>query len=168
MKKSYPSTNVTNIIRYLLSLPGVLLLLLTLVSHARTQQPGFPKSAIPLHGRWTLTGSMQTARAIHTATVLPDGTVLVTGGYAGGGVALASSELYNPNAGTWSPTGSLATARYYHTATLLLNGTILVTGGYDASQFSVYASAEIYDPATGTWSATRSLKCTTRLLERGL
>ena len=146
MKKSYLATNVTNVIGQLLSLPGVLLLLLALVCASRAQQPSFRASALPLQGAWTLTGSMQTARGIHTATVLPDGNVLVTGGYAGG-VALASSELYNPNTGTWSPTGNLATARYYHTATLLLNGKVLVTGGFDASQLAVYASAEIYDPA---------------------
>ncbi len=50
---------------------------------------------------WSPTGSMSTARADHTATLLPDGRVLVSGadGSAGRGI-------YDPALGTWSPTGS--------------------------------------------------------------
>ena len=64
----------------------------------------------------------------HTATLLPNGKVLVAGGDA---VAqpLASAELYDPASGTWTPTGSLNTARSEHTATLLPNGKVLVAGG---------------------------------------
>ena len=81
-------------------------------------------------GTWTKTGSLATARASHTATLLPNGKVLV----AGGGVPrLASAELYDPASGTWTATGSLATARYAHTATLLPNGKVLVAGGGDSN-----------------------------------
>ena len=65
----------------------------------------------------------------HTATLLPNGKVLVAGGSNGGG-SLSSAELYDPASGSWSTTGSLATARDYHTATLLPNGKVLVAGGY--------------------------------------
>ena len=103
---------------------------------------------------WSATGSLGTARDDHTATLLPNGKVLVAGGENGSG-ALASAELYDPATGTWSATGSLATARDYHTATLLPNGKVLVAGGFNGS--GDLASAELYDPATGTWSATGSL-----------
>src|SRR5262249_58978969 len=119
---------------------------------SRAQQPSSPGQESAPQGTWRFTGSMQTARSIHTATLLRDGNVLVTGGYAGSCTGLASSELYNPNSETWSPTGSLANARYYHTATLLRDGKVLVVGGIDACGSTVYASAELYDPASGTWS----------------
>src|SRR5207247_2062615 len=90
-------------------------------------------------------GSPATARDRHTAILLPNRKVLVTGGYNGSG--LASAELYNLVSGTWTATGSLGTARYEHTATLLPNHKVLVAGGFDGSAL---ASAELYDPATGT------------------
>ena len=67
----------------------------------------------------------------HTATLLPDGKVLVAGAKAVGGIS-ASAELYDPASGTWTATGSLATAREVHTATLLPNGKVLVAGGLTA------------------------------------
>ena len=92
---------------------------------------------------------MRTALWARTATLLPDGRVLVAGGY-NGTTPVASAELYDPATGLWTLTGSLAIIRYGHTATLLPNGKVLVTGGFENP------SAELYDPATGTWSATGS------------
>src|SRR5947208_364637 len=105
-------------------------------------------------GTWTYTGSLNTVRRSHTATLLPNGMVLVAGGFAPSGV-LASAELYDPVSGTWTATGSLGTARYLHTATLLPNGKVLVAGGGGSS--GTLASAELYDPASGTWTPTGSL-----------
>jgi len=58
-------------------------------------------------GTWTSTGNMTVARSYHTATLLPDGNVLVAGGvnYRNSTV-LASAELYNPSSGTWTSTGN--------------------------------------------------------------
>jgi len=106
-------------------------------------------------GTWTETGSLATARRSHTATLLPNGQVLVAGGIKGSTI-LASAELYDPASGTWTETGSLADARQLHTATLLPNGKVLVAGGQDSS-FNGLASAELYDPASGTWTETGSL-----------
>ncbi len=105
-------------------------------------------------GGFEATGSLDTARGFHTATLLPNGMVLVAGGSDGSGAVSASAELYDPALGTWTATGSLNTARYLHTATLLPNGMVLVAGGFASGSI---ISAELYDPALGTWSATGSL-----------
>jgi N-acetylneuraminic acid mutarotase len=105
---------------------------------------------------WTSTGSMNTARASHTAIVLPNGFVLVAGGTGETGNALASSELYNPAAGTWSTTGNLHVARVTAQSVLLPNGMVLTMGGCINNDClsSTTRSAEIYNPASGTWTVT--------------
>jgi hypothetical protein len=114
----------------------------------------------PSSGTWTPTGSLG-ARGQHTATLLPNGKVLVAGGHAFSGQGLDlhtnTATLYDPASGTWSATGSMADRRARHTATLLPSGKVLVAGGYDWNSSSTRASAELYDPATGTWSATGGL-----------
>jgi galactose oxidase-like protein len=113
----------------------------------------------PVTGIWTETGHLAHARYSHTATLLPDGRVLVAGGSCncqysccGSGPSM-SAELYHPESGIWSATGDLRTARSGHTATLLGNGKVLVVGGLG----SAGATAELYDPVSGTWSPTGSL-----------
>jgi hypothetical protein len=100
----------------------------------------------PATGSWTGTGNLETARAGHTATLLPSGKVLVAGGNQ-----INSAELYDPNTATWSATGSLNVSRVLHTATLLPNGEVLVAGGSDLN------STELYDLNTGTWRVTGNL-----------
>ncbi len=92
---------------------------------------------------WVPTGSLNTTRAGHTATLLPNGKVLVAGGNGG----LDSAELYDPATATWSVTGRMQVGRRGHTATLLPNGLVLVVGDGD----SVSDNAELYDPGTGAW-----------------
>src|SRR5438552_3280690 len=95
-------------------------------------QPGQFLPWKPVHattpGTWFTTGSMTVPRALHTATLLPNGRVLVAGGLSGS-PALANAELYDPSTGTWDATGSMAVLRGNHTATLLANGKVLVVGG---------------------------------------
>src|SRR5713226_6370394 len=112
-------------------------------------------------GTWTKTGSLNVARGEETATLLPNGQVLVAGGADYKWNGYASAELYNPLTGKWTFTGSMNSPRLYHTATLLPNGQVLVVGG-SANLASwpppALASAEVYNPSTGTWKTTGSLK----------
>ena len=148
--------------------------LIVLVLGALTMLPAVPTLAAG-SGTWTLTGSLHVARADFTATLLPNGQVLVVGGRPTSYTPLASAELYNPATGTWTTTGSLHTARYYHSATLLSNGQVLVVGGYwvDSTYSTVpLASAELYNPSTGTWTTTGSMNTarvqhTATLLQNG-
>ena len=108
-------------------------------------------------GNFSYTGSLITGRYCHTATLLQNGLVLVTGGFGRqSGAPLATAELYNPATKTWSTTGSMNSARVFHSAILLPNGKVLVTGGFDAN-INCVASAELYDPATGLWSLVQSM-----------
>ena len=100
----------------------------------------------PATGTWSGTGSMTYGRAQHTATLLADGRVLVTGG--GNSIA----EVYNPSLGTWSTTPAMTYGRYLHTATLLQNGKVLVAGGYSPN-----STAELYNPANNTWATTGAM-----------
>src|SRR5207249_2489583 len=106
----------------------------------------------PATGGWTATGAMNSSRSDHTATLLADGKVLVTGGYAsddGTTNTISSAELYDEATGTWTTTGPLNTQRAHHAGILLPNGKVLVAGGSGTT--NVISSAELYDPATRTW-----------------
>jgi|SRR5215469_15944847 len=108
---------------------------------------------------WTSTGSMRTARASHTAVLLPNGSLLVAGGTGDNNSALATSELYNSASGTWSSTGDMNVARVNARAVLLSNGTVLVMGGCIVNDClgSTTRGAEIYTPNTGKWIVTGSM-----------
>jgi Galactose oxidase, central domain len=112
-------------------------------------------------GTFSLTGEIDPARQYHTATLLPNGKVLVAGGYGSGGVGwLIDCQLYDPQKGEFGETGRLTTRRDAHTATLLPNGKVLVAGGEEVNEggFAVLlASAELYDPASGLFSLTGSM-----------
>src|SRR5215210_1209453 len=98
---------------------------------------------------------MGTERVSHSATLLPNGEVLLAGGWDRDG-PLASAEIYDPRTGTFAHTGGMATSRSAHAAALLPNGRVLVTGGRDSRE-DIVASAEIYDPDTGRFIRTGSM-----------
>jgi hypothetical protein len=108
-------------------------------------------------GSFTNTGSLNTTRYSHSATLLENGKVLVAGG-ENNSAYLASAELYEPTSETWTNTGSLTQVHSDHTATLLPNGKVLVAGGLTRYFPIFYSSAaELYDPVTGTWTATGAM-----------
>jgi hypothetical protein len=117
---------------------------------ADTPETAFVPATFPAVDPLVATGALNTARSDATATLLPDGRVIVIGGAKLDGSAhapLSSVESYESKTGKFSPAGDILTARMGHTATLLQDGTILVAGGED-EQGNTFASAEIYDPDT--------------------
>jgi hypothetical protein len=112
--------------------------------------------AFATSGTFAYTGSLNTARWGHTATLLANGEVLVTGGMTTNFAILGSAEIYNPANGMWTVTGSMSIGRFAFTATLLPNGEVLVAGG-ETSSTSCLATAELYDPSTGHWKSTGSM-----------
>ncbi|WP_437927614.1 kelch repeat-containing protein [Sorangium sp. So ce291] len=110
----------------------------------------------PMTATWTSRAPLSTVRYAHSATLLPDGKVLVAGGRRDVDfVLLYSAELYDPVTDTWTPAESMNFARAGHVATLLPGGKVLVAGGapYEAD----LGRAEIYDPATDTWTLTGAM-----------
>ena len=106
----------------------------------------------PATGVFTSTGPMSTTRFCHTATLLPNGKVLVVGGQVGTGSSGLSAEVYDPVTGLFTATGPTTSGRCFHTATLLSNGKVLIAGGISTS-----GPADIYDPASGTFTPTTSM-----------
>jgi hypothetical protein len=106
------------------------------------------------HGAFTTVGSMATARADHTATLLSSGKVLIAGGRGTNFQPLAEAELYDPSVRKFAPTGSMITPRYRQSGTLLADGRVLIAGGtQDVNRVPVF-TAEIYDLSTGAFTAT--------------
>lgn len=102
---------------------------------------------------WTAKASMHYPRRQHNATLLPDGTILVTGGSSAQGFDVASgavypAEIYNPATNTWTVVASLARYRGYHSFAILLpDGRVLSAGGQvNSSGGANGANAEIYSP----------------------
>lgn len=120
----------------------------------------------PSTGAWaTVPHLMRTARAAHTATLLPNGDVLIAGGsvqkeHGGGGRPTTTTERYEPKTKSFIPAASLNAARLAHTATILPDGKVLVVGGLRAEDNKRNAravgSAEVYDPGTSRWTIVAS------------
>jgi WD40 repeat protein len=101
---------------------------------------------------WSVTGHLNKARGggPYSATLLPNGKVLVTGGWdpRGSDGVLSSAELYDPTTGTWTPMPNLSTRRTFHTATLLPDDKVLLVGGMegDLDTWTIsHNSAELFD-----------------------
>ncbi|HWM89687.1 MAG TPA: galactose oxidase-like domain-containing protein [Thermoanaerobaculia bacterium] len=105
---------------------------------------------------WTPTGSMAHARRQLNTTLLPDGTVLVTGGTSATGFnnstgAVLDAELWDPATGAWRTLASMQVPRIYHSVALLLpDGRVLSAGGGHPSDAvngdPDHPDAEIYSP----------------------
>jgi hypothetical protein len=97
-----------------------------------------------------------------SATLLPDGRVLIAGGvpFSPDGQhpitgPSTSAELFDPSTGIFSQTGSMVVSAEFYTATSLPDGRVLFAGG-DFGMESL-ASAQVYDPRTGAFSQTGSM-----------
>ena len=105
---------------------------------------------------WSATDPMAFARRQHNATLLPDGTVLITGGTSATGFnnstgAVLAAELWDPATGDWRTLAGMQVPRLYHSVALLLpDGRVLSAGGGHPSDFAHgdpdHPDAEIYSP----------------------
>jgi hypothetical protein len=103
--------------------------------------------------------AMHIARASHTSTLLPNGKVLIAGGFAGSGGEYnpyRTAEVFDPNSGSFQLVAEMSIGRSGHTATLLKNGKALIVGGW-TGRYDLRGSAEIYDPATNAFTPTGNL-----------
>ncbi|CAF4751815.1 unnamed protein product, partial [Rotaria sp. Silwood2] len=86
----------------------------------------------PITNTWKNTGNMNYGREEHTASLLPNGKILITGGYSVSGQRfLKSAELYDPATETWTITGNMNYTRQSQSASVLKNGKVLVAGGFN-------------------------------------
>ena len=114
----------------------------------------------PLTRTVLATNPMANLRALHTATTLDDGRILIVGGVTDLlGTVTATCEIFDPQSLTWTATAPMSFPRSGHTATRLQDGRILVAGGtstYTGTLGTILTSSrndgEIYDPTTGAWS----------------
>ena len=107
------------------------------------------------------TGSLGTARWLHTATLLNNGKVLIVGGFVSKYDGTTAAELYDPATGLFTPTsGPLHYPRGGHTATLLPSGDVLIVGGYSGrtNDLANYpAVCEVYNPVSNFFRDSGSL-----------
>lgn len=103
---------------------------------------------------------LNTSRHSHTATTLPDGTILVCGG-TDGNTTLDTCERYYPDRNVWEYTGKMNSPRAQHTATLLTNGRVLIAGGKNGT--SELGTSEIYNYKTGLFDAELTNMGTTHI-----
>lgn len=117
----------------------------------------------PATNQWSIAAPMSVARAIHTATLLKDGEVLVTGGattYHGStGSVTARAEIFDPRSGTWRQVAPLPKPLYVQCAALMPDGRVLVAGGWWSTSNSdpSHGNVQIYDPKSDTWTPTGAL-----------
>lgn len=111
---------------------------------------GAPTSTAGTSSTGTLT--LSAPRAVHRATRLPDGSVILTGGCSesgcGGFEDARTSDLFDPSSGTFAPGPRMRTPRASGTATLLRDGRVLLVGGYPEEGAAPTARAEVYDPGS--------------------
>ncbi|MEU1204322.1 galactose oxidase-like domain-containing protein [Nocardia sp. NPDC005825] len=92
---------------------------------------------------------MTYARMHVCAVVLPDRTVLVTGGSAMEEMADAvppSGEIFDPAAGTWTPTAPQRVARLYHSVALLTPDGKVATAGSNPQRKTEELRIEVFWP----------------------
>jgi hypothetical protein len=121
-------------------------------------------------GLWT-EGGHSFAAGPHldgTATLLPDGKVLIAGG-SDGQDAQSGVELYNPSDGTYTASSqTLAQNTTLHVAALLSTGKVLIAGGTNGWSDTYYSNAVLYDPVADSFSASGGMLGTARAGSRAV
>lgn len=98
-----------------------------------------------------LSGNMIHPRAEHSAVLLKNGMVLITGGKdESTSKVIPSAELYNPNKSIFIESAKMCVPRYRHSSILLSNGKVLIVGGKDLKH-KITNSMELYDPITNVF-----------------
>ena len=117
-------------------------------------------------------GRLQVPRNFASASLLPDGKVLIAGGYNTVLGSLATAEVFDPQTQRFTLLPSqLLTPRELFTATTLLNGKVLIAGGFNTHRGRTAATAEVFDPETLAFTRTGSLaedrfgQCAARLAD---
>ena len=103
-------------------------------------------------------GRLNVPRNFAQASLLPDGRVLIAGGYNTVLGSLNTAEVFDPQTQTFMLLpGRLETPRELFTATTLTDGRVLIAGGFNTHRGRTQASAEVYDPKTQVFTPTGSL-----------
>ncbi len=110
----------------------------------------------PVTQTFTPTGSMHAARTGHSATILPDGKVLIAGGLNDSNTVLDSADLYDPVKGTFRVGTKMTVGRSEHTASALADGKVLIAGGFEDTS-TISDTAELYDPLEAVFTPTGSM-----------
>lgn len=125
----------------------------------------------PQTGRWSTIDHMANARYNHQSTLLPDGRVLVTGGFnvSAFHVPLKTTEIYDPATGTWKNAAAMSTSRATHLSFLLQNGGVLVAGGWTqpGNVLTPTATVEVYDPGMDSWTSVSPMSAARGAISNG-
>jgi WD40 repeat protein len=136
---------------------GVVIVFVSIVAVGIVAAAAFHSSTLAAQSNGSLTSaaSMLEARSGHTATLLPNGKVLIAGGMRRNQDFYKSAELYDPATGRFQRTGEMGIARVGQVAVLLRSGKVLIAGGWIGH--GATDEAELYDPSSGKFTVTAKM-----------